>query len=440
MKTLISPSDTINQVWGEMKEDPKKEYKLSVFCLRSEISEKTYLFHTLTCELLQLDEGEEIDSCRSFLISHRFLVPVMMDEHRFVDDTRAILSKLSSKKYINDFTILTTTDCNARCFYCYEKGRKRIPMSEETALDVASYMLRVSGDEKIRITWFGGEPLYNISAIRLICKKLKDKGKSFSSRIITNGLYLKEDIVKEAVSDWNTERAQITLDGTRDAYRRIKAYIDQVEDPFETVLNNIECCIASGIRVSIRLNMTADNADDIIQLCKELSDRFLGNRKMSIYTAFVRDFRNRCDKSDWDEEVVLDEKIRIAEEILEKAGMSATPSLKKTFRINRCMADSDSSEVILPDGNIGKCEHFSETEIIGNIYQEEKDTKLVNAWKQKERPLELCCNCPLYPQCIRLKKCDWTAFGCTTEERNRKIRRIEKSIASFLSDQAKLDV
>ena len=434
MKTLLFPSDTINHVWGEMKEDPKKEYKYSVFCLRLEFSGKKYLYHTLTGELLEFDLKEDVDSCRSYLISHLFMVPLAMDEHRFVDDTRAILTKLYKKRYINDFTILTTTDCNARCFYCYEKGRKRISMSEETANDVASYISNVSDDQKVRITWFGGEPLYNISAIRTICRKLKDNGISFSSRIVTNGLYLKEDVIREAVSEWNIERVQITLDGTRDTYRRIKAYIDQVSDPFETVLNNIECCLVSGIRVSIRLNMTADNADDILLLCEQLSDRFKDKGKINVYTASVKDFKNGHDESDPDKEIVLDEKIRKAEEILENAGLLSAYNLKKPFRINRCMADSDNSEVILPDGNIGKCEHFSETEIIGNIHQREKDAELIEAWKQKEEPLKLCADCPLYPGCIKLKKCEWTIFGCSQEERDRKIRRIENSIIRFLSD------
>lgn len=434
MKTLIIPSNTINKVWGEMKEDPKKEYQFSLFCLRSIISEKEYLYHTLTGELLEFDQGEDIESSRSYLISHLFMVPVSMDEHRFVDDTRTILNKLSSKSYINDFTILTTTDCNARCFYCYEKGRRRIPMSEEIALDVASYIMSISGNEKIKITWFGGEPLYNVSAIRTICRKLKENGRAFSSKVVTNGLYLKEDIIEEAVADWNIERVQITLDGTRDAYKRIKAYIDQVKDPFETVLNNIECCLASGIMVSIRLNMTAENADDIIQLCEQLSNRFQGNKRINIYTASVKDFKNGRNDSDHDKEIALDEKIRKAEEILEDAGLSTAYGLKKPFRINRCMADSDSSEVILPDGNIGKCEHFSETEIIGNIHRKEKNTELMETWKQKEEPYGICADCPLYPQCIKLKKCEWTLFGCYEEERNRKIRRIENSIAKYLSD------
>lgn len=57
------------------------------------------------------------------------------------------------KKKTKSYTILTTTDCNARCFYCYELGRSRIPMSEQTAHEIADYI----SAPKVNIHWFGGE-------------------------------------------------------------------------------------------------------------------------------------------------------------------------------------------------------------------------------------------------------------------------------------------
>ena len=49
------------------------------------------------------------------------------------------------------YTIFTTTDCNARCFYCFELGRSRIPMSEETAHKTARYIRDHCGGEKVKI-------------------------------------------------------------------------------------------------------------------------------------------------------------------------------------------------------------------------------------------------------------------------------------------------
>ena len=135
------------------------------------------------------------------LIKKWFVVP---QDHNDPLLSRQIKQFLSQLVYNNTdapmriFTILPTTDCNARCFYCFELGRSRKDMSEKTAEDVADYIIRVSkGVETIRLRWFGGEPLYNSKAIDIICKKLKDAGVNFYSNFVSNGYLFNEENVKK---------------------------------------------------------------------------------------------------------------------------------------------------------------------------------------------------------------------------------------------------
>ena len=81
------------------------------------------------------------------------------------------------------------------------------------------------------------------------------------------------------------------------------------------------------------------------------------------------------------------------------------------------MADSDACEVILPDGRIGKCEHFSESEIIGSIYSDERDEALIRDWKRLAPDCPECADCALYPRCRHLAKCDWTESSCRPSRR-----------------------
>ena len=92
------------------------------------------------------------------------------------------------------------------------------------------------------------------------------------------------------------------------------------------------------------------------------------------------------------------------------------------------MADDDISETILPDGKIGRCEHFSDTEFTGSIYSSEQDQEIIQSWKEQMEAQKECKNCPLYPRCIRLKKCEWIQQGCSAVDREIEIRRLTYQI------------
>ena len=142
----------------------------------------------LTKEKIWISEDEKIffaetkdinnDIVRD-LIEKWFLVPTNFDDQSNVNNTielKKLYLSAHKKDYLNNFVIFTTTDCNARCHYCYEKGSRRINMSEKTASDVAHFIIDKSKNNDISIEWFGGEPLYNFKAIDIICNILKEFG------------------------------------------------------------------------------------------------------------------------------------------------------------------------------------------------------------------------------------------------------------------------
>ena len=70
-----------------------------------------------------------------------------------------------------------------------------------------------------------------------------------------------------------------------------------------------------------------------------------------------------------------------------------------------CMADSGNSLTILPNGELGLCEHYSEDNFVGHIDREELDKKMVQSFRETWEQLDDCTDCFYYPECIRLKKC-----------------------------------
>ena len=172
------------------------------------------------------------------------------------------------------------------------------------------------------------------------------------------------------------------------------------------------------------MNVNQGNADDILRLCDELMDEIGQHERFYVYAAPIRNAEGKT--SEEDKEAVL-----CIEEKLINTRLSVPGKLDNSFKLNRCMADDDSNETILPDGKIGKCEHFSDSEFIGSIYDETQDQDMISAWKETMEPQEVCAKCPLYPRCIRLKKCEWEKFGCSEADRQLKIQRLKDQIRNY---------
>jgi radical SAM protein with 4Fe4S-binding SPASM domain len=91
------------------------------------------------------------------------------------------------------------------------------------------------------------------------------------------------------------------------------------------------------------------------------------------------------------------------------------------------MADCDKSVVIVPNGHIGKCEHFSEDHFVGHIESEELDTKMIQNFQETHEEISICSTCFDYPNCIWLKLCK-NHQKCYQEERTHKHYIFQQSI------------
>ena len=410
MKLLFTETNVVQKICGRQEYIQNTPYRKSIHCFQIPCNEGVLLYHTMTGALILIQDGEEFEEHLETLVGHWFFVPEEFDEVKYTEDVRKIVRMVNvAPQGKRHFTVLTTTDCNARCFYCYEMGIPRYHMTDETARDVADYITETSGGENVKLSWFGGEPLYNYRAIEIICDRLKSNGIKYSSIMTSNGYYLGAEIAAKAKLDWNVQEIQITLDGTERTYNRTKAYIDADRNPFHRVLNNIESVLEKGIKVIIRLNVDADNANDIYQLIDDLLLRFPCCDKLSFNVVLLKQLSGRIHHFESEEQASA-----IRRRLIQKLDIHELvryDEMSRNISINQCMADNDSCEVILPDGRIEKCEHYNEAEIIGSIYDNERDMEIVNAWKERI-VFEECKKCVLYPRCYALRKCDWRQNGC----------------------------
>lgn len=82
-----------------------------------------------------------------------FIVEDEIDELAYLKSLRKMV--VDSNKKIADILIVPTMDCNARCYYCFERGCHHEKMSIETADAVVKYIKENWNGELFNISWFG---------------------------------------------------------------------------------------------------------------------------------------------------------------------------------------------------------------------------------------------------------------------------------------------
>ena len=410
MKIIIPTASLFEQTVGRQKRADGQQYRLMTYVVQQPVDDGLLLYNTLTCSLVLLTPYEAADlTAQRELIDRWFLVPQEHDDRKLCRQVRQMAALLTpAPKVVTTYTILPTTGCNARCFYCYEQGTRPVTMTAETASQVVRYIVAHRGDEKITLRWFGGEPLVNAKVIDQICTELNGQGVPFRSEMTTNGYLFDADMVQRAKNLWQLQKVQITLDGTAQTYNRVKDYVYRGVNAFERVLTNIGLLTAVGIRVLIRLNVDKHNIGEMTELVELLHQHFGSNEHLSIYSHEL--FGERTPE---DNATLFAQRMQLEQQIA-KHGILRIKELPKDIHLNQCMADNDGSVMIAPDGHLGKCEHFIDREFFGHIDSEEHNEAILRKFKERRAEIEACATCPFYPQCYRLVMCE-DDFGCTPE-------------------------
>ena len=414
---------------------PSGPWNISRYCLRVPVPEGELYHHTLTGEVVLLSHEEvaamlEGGDVHDELVARWYLVPQGFDEYGFAQQVRKTAKLLvREKKGITGFVVFTTLHCNARCPYCYERGRPQRSMTDQVAHDVAAFIMRQCAGNDVRLNWFGGEPLVNLRAIDIIVGDLTAAGIGITSKMTSNGYLFDEALVRHAREVWNLGSVQVTLDGTEDVYNRTKAYVGIEGSAYERVLDNIDLLADAGMKVSIRLNMSAQNAQDLWQLSDGLAERFAGKEGVRAYVALVRDFTSYgCAHADSGQALAA---YAALQQHLDEIGVGSLDQPKKKHAENRCMADNDRWLTVLPDGRLGKCEHDSEERLVGSIYRADLDDTMLEEWKRTVR-VPACATCLFYPQCVRLALCPWIADDCMEDDRSQMLQDLTRQVRNAL--------
>lgn len=434
MKQILEVNNSVLQIIGKAKHSDCG-YRLSHYTVVEEIEDGFLVFNTLTREMVLLDQDEYANIMKDpYMHTHWFVVPQNLREKDMALAVRWLQNtKKKKKKRIKQYNIYSTTDCNARCFYCFEHGRKRVPMSDEVAYKTAEFIKANCDGRPVSLRWFGGEPLYNTRPLDIICEALKEAGITYNSITTSNGYLFNEENVRKCVELWNMRCVVISMDGTEEVFNKSKRFIYKEGNPYQIVMENIRRMLENNIMVSIHLNMDFYNLDDLNVFVEELAQRFASYDHFTVTTHLIIN-----EKKEWDSYRTLEQWIELykAKEQLSQKLEELGIALRQNYRLpskvstNSCMVDDEQSIVITPDGHTGVCEHYSETHYTGHLDSPERDQAVIDKFRERAADIPECDTCFRYPQCVRLvKNCPYF-IPCIEPERQHWRKRIGKSMVA----------
>jgi uncharacterized protein len=317
----------------------------------------------------------------STLISKEFFVPDDQNEFEYVLTANGANKKDGS---FLSMTIQPSANCQLGCHYCGQNHSKHY--ASDAVID--KYYERIVHllEEKrytgMAITWYGGEPLTGYTAIKKTSKKLialcKEKGMSYQSDMITNGLGLKTSMFEELVTECKVTNYQITLDGTAESHDQRR--ITKTGDPtFDIITKNIidvtqtETYSRYNCNISIRVNIDKTNYQYVDPLIDLIKDNDL-QKKVTIYFAPVVDFGgNDAGKDGLNKDFFAQREIDWLLKCYEN-DMRVHTLPERTYSV--CMVDRKDSEVLDAFGNIYACWEFPYSgtyaqgdSLIGNLFQ-----------------------------------------------------------------------
>ena len=183
-----------------------------------------------------------------------------------VNEYRRVQYEIGRQHYRTDvlqFILLASEDCNFRCTYCYENFA-RGTMQPWVRTGIKRLVeKRLPSLKHIRVTWFGGEPLYGFEAIKDLGPfflELSERASiGYSSDITTNAYLLTPDIADQLLA-WKVSQYQITIDGPPQFHDCSRPTRDG-QGSFAKILENMRSLHerSESFRVALRVNFDRNN-------------------------------------------------------------------------------------------------------------------------------------------------------------------------------------
>ncbi|GAB4033922.1 radical SAM protein [Spirosoma jeollabukense] len=343
------------------------------------------------------------------------IVPASEYELRLIIDRNKAAVADSRTLY---HVIQPTAMCQLGCGYCGQRHTKDYigGNAAERILERIESKFTLKPYNHVEIAWFGGEPLMAYAQIRELTPKIQEManrhGCTYSAKLVTNGLSLKEPIFLELVRKYGINTIEVTLDGTaeyHDARRHTKEGLSTFKLIFQNLVKiyNRSDFKELGCSISIRCNVDERNNESVVSLIRLLADHNLQDKISYFYVAPIHSWGNDAHKLSLEKQAFADQEI---DWLIEQFKQGFSPGLVPKLNPEVCLSVTPDAEVFDAFGNVFDCtevpyvEAYENTEyILGNVNNGleslSSHRELLSFNDEILAGKYSCSSCPMLPVC-----------------------------------------
>jgi uncharacterized protein len=299
------------------------------------------------------------------------------------------------KKDVLEPTLVLTYDCNFDCVYCFQKAfRRKGGVRDEVVRGFVNYV-RKNAKSRVRVTYFGGEPLLEMRRIEEISKQLSDLNYSFS--VVTNGSLLTPWVL-DKLNSLGLSHVQITLDGPREVHDKRRYFVGG-KGSFDVIVKNLAYA-QDHTNVVLRVNVDYRNVEEVRDLFAHLKKQGITKVRVDPHIVHENVFRNEY----WENVMPKEEEGKVLSRVWEIAKEEGFEIPQEVFRLGICVAHVDEDIVVDPEGLVYPCWAFTGNPLYvkgklredGTVEFNGKFTgrEARNVWRGK------CDNCEFLPMCV----------------------------------------
>ncbi|GAA4272633.1 radical SAM protein [Aquimarina gracilis] len=288
---------------------PKLKLSYYNFFVPYEKEQLYIIYNSLSNSMIQLDweTGKRVSKLNSMeihyldgeviemLMKYGMVISSDIDEFDVVAD-RANANREKCDRSDTLFMVIAPTNmCNMNCPYCYQgdksatnKDTKYLGKENMDALkkfvEDTVYKPHAEPIKKIRIEWFGGEPLVRKKTVEefseFIIKLADENDIDFKANIITNGSLLDAE-TWEMLERCRITDLQITIDGNKEMHDTMRVYLNG-KGTYNKIMDNLAIMPDNKFHITIRINGDRKVFDGLSYMFDDLEERGLWPQKSNL--------------------------------------------------------------------------------------------------------------------------------------------------------------
>jgi uncharacterized protein len=332
-----------------------------------------------------------------------------------VNEYRRVQYEIGSQHYRTDilqFILLASEDCNFRCTYCYENFARGTMQPWVRSAIKKLVERRLPSLNQLRVSWFGGEPLYGFEAIKdlgpFFVEMAQKASIPYSSDMTTNA-YLLTPAVADQLLAWKVLSYQITIDGPPEFHDCTRPTRDG-QGTFSTIFENIQALHRRSDRfhVALRVNFDRNNYPHLGGFLDLLEQELRDDNRFEVRFRAVGRWGGPNDEA---LDICGEDSPRIQRDLEEEArrrGLNVGEGLKGINRIGSevCYAARPYNFIIGASGKLMKCTvllDMKDYNVVGKITEDgnlELDRDKMALWTEPAFESDSKCRkCVVLPLC-----------------------------------------